>query len=422
MRSSGLRLGRIFGVDVAADLGVMLFAGLLTWILATSVLPSAEPGVSGSAYWSVAALGTLLFIGSLLAHELGHAVVARRNDIEVVGITLWMFGGVAELRSDARSAGVELRIALAGPAMSMLVGVVSVGASIGLDRLGAPALYVVALSWLGIVNVFLAVFNLLPGAPLDGGRVLAAVIWMIRGDRLTAKVWAARTGRVLGMVVVAAGLAEVFVLQSSSGLWTVVIGWFLLTAARVEQVRYTGEAALGTTPVAAVMDRDPASVSTWSTIADAVHGPLAHAAHSVVPVMDWNHQVAGLITMSHVRRVPANLWDSTTVAEVMAPAEDLPTATPSEQVTCVLDRLHAATGGLALVLDRGHLVGVLTPAGVQRAIDDGLLARRGRSVIGGTGQRRGGPGAAPAPTGPSTPPTAPTDVPVQTWEPPRSLR
>lgn len=404
----------MFGVDVAADFGVLLFAGLLTWILATSVLPAAESGLAGSAYWSVAALGTLLFIGSLLAHELGHAVVARRNNIEVVGITLWLFGGVAELRSDARSAGAELRIALAGPAMSMAVAVVSIGASIGLDQLGAPSLYVAALSWLGIVNAFLAVFNMLPGAPLDGGRVLAAIIWMVRGDRLQAKVWAARTGRVVGLIVVAAGLAEVFVLQSSSGLWTVVVGWFLLSAARVEQARYSGEAALGSMPVAAAMDRDPASVPTWSTVGDAVRGPLAAGAQSVVPVLDWNQHVAGLLTMAHVKRIPADRWDSTTVSEVMSPAKDLPTTTPSEQITAVLNRLQLATGGLALVMDSGRLVGVLTPDGVKRAIDYGRLARPGLSALSGTA-------VTPAIVAGSSPPAPPTDVPVQTWEPPRSL-
>ena len=172
-------------------------------------------------------------------------------------------------------------------------------------------------------------------------------------------------------VFVAPGVAEVFVLQSSSGLWTVVVGWFLLNAARVEQARYASEAALGTMPVAAAMDPNPASVSTWSTIAEAVRGPLAQGTHAVVPVLDWNQDVAGLLTMAHVKHVPADRWESTTVSEVMASAKDLPTTTPSEQITSVLGRLQVATGGLALVLDGGHLVGVLTPDGVQRAIATG---------------------------------------------------
>ena len=198
MRTSGVRLGRVFDIEISADLGVVMFAGLLTWILASSILPASVAGLPAGAYWSVAALGTLLFLGSLLAHELGHAVVARRNDIEVLGITLWLFGGVAQLRSDARTAGAELRIALAGPAMSLVVGALSLAAAVGLRSVGVPEIYVVALGWLGLVNVVLAVFNLLPGAPLDGGRVLAALIWMVRGDRLRARVWAARAGRAVG--------------------------------------------------------------------------------------------------------------------------------------------------------------------------------------------------------------------------------
>jgi Zn-dependent protease len=411
VRTSGLRLGRILGIEVAADLGVLLFGGLLTWILATSILPASEPGRTGTAYWSVAALGTLLFIGSLLAHELGHSLVARRNDIEVAGITLWMFGGVAELRSEAKTAGAELRIALAGPAMSFLVGAISIGAALGLSRIGAPDLYVVALGWLGVVNIFLGVFNLLPGAPLDGGRVLAAIIWMIRGDRLQAKVWAARTGRVVALLIVAAGFAEVFLLRSGTGLWTVFIGWFLLSGARVEEAHYAGEAALGTMPVSAAMEQDPASVRTWATVGDAVRGPLATGGQNAVPVLDWNEQVAGVITMAQVRRIPADRWESTTVSDAMLPAAQLPTAMPTEQLTSVLERIRATSGGFALVLDRGRLVGLLTPDGINRAITFGQMARRaGRGA------------AAPVGTAPTVtqPPPAPVHVPTQRWEPPRS--
>ncbi len=410
MRTSGIRLGRIFGVEVSFDPGVLLFGGLLTWILAVSVLPDAEPGLTGLSYWSVAALGALLFLASLLAHELGHSVVARRNGIEVEGITLWMFGGVARLGSDATKPGAELRIALAGPAMSLLVTVVSIGASVGLHRLGAPMLYVTVLTWLGLVNAFLAVFNLLPGAPLDGGRVLAALIWMVRGDRLEAKVWAARTGRAVALLIVAAGFAEVFVLGSFAGLWTVFIGWFLLNAARMEEAHYVGEAALGTMPVADAMLRDPQSVRTWTTVADAVAGPLHGTAQAAIPVLDWNEQVAGLLTMAQVKRLPAERWATTKVGEVMLGVSDVPTVTPTEQLTQVLDRLRVQSGGLALVLDRGRLVGLLTPDGISRAITFGRLSRRGTAVA---------PGGSPSTTQPSPPlPPSPPHAPTQDWEPP----
>lgn len=403
MRTSGVRLGRIFGIDIAADLGVLLFGGLLTWILASSILPASVPGLVGTAYWSVAALGTLLFVGSLLAHELGHSLVARRNDIEVAGITLWMFGGVAELRSEARNAGAELRIALAGPAMSLVVAALALGAAFGLDRVGAPDIYVVALGWLGLVNGFLAVFNLLPGAPLDGGRVLSALIWMVRGDRLQAKVWAARTGRVIAILLVVAGVAEVFLLRSGGGLWTIMIGWFLLTAARAEEARYAGEAALGSMAVAEAMDKDPTSTRTWTTVADAVSGPLAAGgARAAVPVLDFDQQVVGVLTLAQVRRLPAERWATTTVGDVMLPASQLPTATPTERVTTVLDRLQVQTGGIAVVLDRGRLVGLLTPEGIDRAITFGRLAETG----------------AIARSGVPAPPPVPDHVPAQRWDPP----
>lgn len=424
MRTSGLRLGRILGIEVAADLGVLLFGGLLTYLLATSILPSSEPGLVGAAYWSVAAIGTLMFLGSLLAHELGHAVVARRNEVEVAGITLWMFGGVAELRSEARTAGAELRIALAGPAMSFLVAAVSIGAALGLDRVGAPGLYTGALWWLGLVNVVLGVFNLLPGAPLDGGRVLAAVLWMIRGDRLRAKTWAARTGRIVGMLVIAGGFAEVFVLGSGTGLFTVVVGWFLMSAARMEELRYGGEQALGTMAVSEAMVRDPRSVRTWATVADVVAGPLHDSDQSVLPVLDFNEGVAGVVTMAQVQRLPAERWAATTVAEVMLPAAHVPTATPTERVTAVLDRLRAQSGGLALVLDGGRLVGLLTPDGISRAIRFGRLAQRGQVATSGLTPSPGGAQQAgtfhqPVTAPLTLPPPAPPHVPTQNWEAPR---
>lgn len=404
MRTSGIRLGRVFGVEISFDPGVLLFGGLLTWILAGSVLPAAEPGLSGAAYWSVAALGALFFLGSLLAHELGHSVVARHKGIEVEGITLWMFGGVARLNSDAETPGAELMIALAGPVMSFLVAGLSVGAALGLSAAGAPALYVTVLWWLGIVNGFLALFNLLPGAPLDGGRVLAGFIWLVRGDRLEAKVWAARTGRVVAMLIVAAGFAEVFLLGSLTGLWTVFIGWFLLNAARMEEAHYVGEAALGTMPVSEAMVRDPQSVRTWSTVADAVDGPLRTTSQTVVPVVDFNGDVAGVLTMAHVQRVPAERWSTTSVGDVMVPAAQLPTATPTEQLTAVIERLRIQSGGLALVLDGGRLVGLLTPDVITRAISFRRMDRRGH--------------ARP----PGGPPPAPPHAPRQDWEPPVTHR
>jgi len=157
MRQGGIRLGRIFGIEVSADLGVLLIGGLLTWSLAATILPMGEPGLSSGAYWSVALIGALLFLGSLLAHELSHSVVAQRNGIEVEGITLWLFGGVAQFKNEATNAGAEFRIAAAGPGMSFLLAAAFLGSAYGLDAVGAPGIYVVLLWWLGVINGLLAV-------------------------------------------------------------------------------------------------------------------------------------------------------------------------------------------------------------------------------------------------------------------------
>jgi len=228
---------------------------------------------------------------------------------------------------------------------------------------------------------------------------------MVRGDRLRARVWAARAGRAVAILIVAAGAAEVFVLRSSSGLWTIMVGWFLMTAARAEESRYRSEEALGSMPVADAMDRDPASIRSWSTVADAASGALAdRGTWAAVPVVDADHRIVGVMTLARLRRLPAERWATTTVADVMLPVSQLPTATPGERVVSVLDRLRIQSGGIAVVLDQGRLVGLLTPEGIDRAISFGRRATAGPS-----------PGSR---TLIAVPPPVPDGVPVQRWEPP----
>jgi Zn-dependent protease len=208
MRQGSIRLGRVMGVPLSMDLGVLLIGGLLTWLLATNVLPSRSPGLVSTAYWSVGAIGALLFLASLLAHEMAHAVVARRNDVRVEGITLWLFGGYAQFENDPPTPGADFRITAAGPATSIGLAAVFLGAAWGLSSVGAPELYVAMLAWLGLLNGFLGVFNLLPGAPLDGGRILAAALWKLRGDRVSGRIGAATVGKFVGLGLVGVGVWE----------------------------------------------------------------------------------------------------------------------------------------------------------------------------------------------------------------------
>jgi Zn-dependent protease len=234
MRTS-IRLGRFFGIPVGLSWSVMLIAGLLTFGLATSLLPGSAAGYSDVAYLVAASLAAVLFFGSLLAHELAHAVVARRHGVEVDGITLWLLGGVARLRSESPSARAELRIAAVGPATSLALAALFGVTALAADVLMLPALAVAVFAWLALINALLAVFNLLPATPLDGGRILAGALWAGHGDRYRAAITAAQAGRVVGFGLIAFGILGFLTPLPFGGLWTALVGWFIVTTASAEE-------------------------------------------------------------------------------------------------------------------------------------------------------------------------------------------
>ena len=234
MRTS-IRLGRFFGIPVGLSWSVLLIAGLLTLSLGATLLPASASGYSDLAYFAAAVIAAVLFFGSLLAHELAHAIVARGHGVEVEGITLWLLGGVAQLRSEAPSARAELGIAAVGPATSLALAGVFGLAALGAHIFMLPALVVAVLGWLALINAALAVFNLIPAAPLDGGRVLAGVLWAAHGDQWRAAETAAKAGRVVGGGLIAFGLLGFFVPLPYGGPWTALIGWFVMSTAAAEE-------------------------------------------------------------------------------------------------------------------------------------------------------------------------------------------
>lgn len=244
-----VRLGQYFGVDVGLHWTIALIGVLLTVTLSGSVLPEFAPGHSTAAYVAAALVTAALFMISIVAHELGHSIVAIRDGIKVRGITLFALGGVASLEGEPTTPGSAARVALAGPAVSIGVGAASVGVAIGASALGLPGLVVAALVWLGVINLSLAVFNLLPALPLDGGRVLQAYLWRRRGDRHEATISAAKVGRWLGWAIVAFGFWELT--QGGTGLWTMLIGWFVVMTAKAEGLRAREERDRERNPVAA---------------------------------------------------------------------------------------------------------------------------------------------------------------------------
>ncbi len=229
MRDS-IRLGSVAGVRVGLHWSLLAVAAVLTLALSGNLLPPASPGASDIALLAAGVVGAVAFLASVLAHELGHALMARREGIGVDGITLWLLGGVARLEREADTPGAELRIAAVGPGVS-----VALAAAFGAVSMPLTGLAGALTAWLALINVVLAVFNLLPAAPLDGGRILKSALWWRSGDRLLATARAGTAGRVLGAVVIAAGLAELVWAEGVGGLWTTMVGWFILGAASAER-------------------------------------------------------------------------------------------------------------------------------------------------------------------------------------------
>jgi Zn-dependent protease/CBS domain-containing protein len=362
-------VGRLGGVAVRVHWSALVIAGLLAWSLATQVLPPAYPEAPAPAAWAAGCMAAGAFLLGLLAHEMTHAVIARRNGVRVEDVTLWLFGGVARLQGEAPSPGAELRIAGSGPLVSLLLGLASGLTAVLLSAAGGDGLPVGVLVWLAGINLLLALFNILPGAPLDGGRLLRAALWKWRGDRAWATVAAARAGRVLGLVLIGLGLWEVLALGSFAGLWLAMIGWFILGAAEAEerQARLTG--SLTGIRVQDVMSPDPDTAPAGIAVSEFVERHLLQRRHASFPLLDAAGEPAGLMTAGRVKAVPRDRWPDTPLSGIACPMSEVPVAAPDEPLADLLPRLGVETGGRALVLDRGRLVGIVSPLDITRVIE-----------------------------------------------------
>ncbi|NES13879.1 MULTISPECIES: site-2 protease family protein [Micromonospora] len=371
MRAS-FRLGRVAGVPVGVNWSVLVIFLLIAWALSASLFPRSYPGHSALAYGAAGLAAAVVFFVGLLAHEVAHAVIAKRNGIEVEGITLWLFGGVSELKGEAKDPGAELRIAGVGPLVSLLIGLFFAAVAVLLAVAGVHGLLLGALSWLAGINVLLAIFNVLPAAPLDGGRLLRAAVWKATGDRTKASVVAARAGWVLGIVLIAFGLWRFLVGAGIGGLWLALIGWFLIGAAGMEERQARMGSALRGVRVADVMTPQPQTASGDMTVADFVDHYLFAYRHSALPLTDQGRPV-GLVTLDRVRGIPADRRASTTLAEVACRADELVLASPDEQLNELLPRLSECADGRALVVTDQRLVGIVSPSDISRAVQRGSL-------------------------------------------------
>jgi Zn-dependent protease/CBS domain-containing protein len=377
----GIPLGRIAGFGVNVHWSVIVILWLFTWSLATT-LPDAVGGYPRPVYWLAGACGASVLLASLLAHELAHAVVARRMGVSVGNVTLWLFGGVTTLQGEAKTPKAAFRIAFAGPATSLVLSATFAGLAIALATVGAAPIVVSVAWWLAAINLLLGLFNLLPGAPLDGGRLVRAYLWHRHGDSVRAAVGAARAGRVVAIILITLGLAEFLAGGLVGGVWLAFIGWFIFVAARDEETQATTRQALAGLHVADAMTADPHSAPGWLTVEEFIERYLLGDRHSAYPVADRDGSIVGLVTLRQLRDVAASQRAATSVRDIAVPMHIVPTAAPLEPLSALIERLAAAGhGSRALVLDGGKVVGIVTPSDLARLIDVYRLAQPGPGLI-----------------------------------------
>jgi Zn-dependent protease/CBS domain-containing protein len=377
-----VRLGRILGIPVGVHWSALVIALLLAQGVALSVLPAAAPGRSGTAYWTAAGAASVLFLASLLAHEMSHAVVARHYRVGVKRVTLWLLGGVAELEGDAPHPRADLLIALAGPATSVVSGILFLGAAVAANAFALPSVAVASLGWLAAVNVLLAVFNLLPGAPLDGGRVLRAAIWWRRGDRAVAQRTASRWGVVLGMLLVMAGAAQILFTGNLGGLWLALVGWFLMSAANAEQADAAVQQVLRTVAVRDAMRTNAGFGYANQTVDAFVDAVARHRRERAFPVIDVDGAPVGVVDLAQLARLPEPGRGDRRLRDSCVPPSQAPVVSPDQPLADAARRLSVPGPGLALVVADGRVVGVLGRDDLARALHLATLSSRSRANTG----------------------------------------
>lgn len=373
----GIRLGSIAGIEVQVDWSLLIIFSLITFSLAGGVFPAWHPDWSPGQYWLTALAAAILFFASVLAHELSHALVGRANGIVIRRITLFIFGGVAHMENEPRSWRAELAMAIVGPITSLVLGVVFVWLG---QRTGAPLDFDPArpedmlagldplatlLMWLGPVNILLGLFNLVPGFPLDGGRVLRAVMWGITGDLRRATRWASGAGQAFAWLLMATGFAmmlgipvPVFGRGFVNGLWLAFIGWFLNNAALVSYRQLLIRESLEDVPVSSLMHTRFTRVPPEMPVRTLVDELLMASGQRAFPV-EADQRFLGMVCLADLQKRDRAGWEATTVREIMTPVSSLVTVPPEEDAAEALTLLGQRNLGQLPVVDRARLVGLL---------------------------------------------------------------
>jgi Zn-dependent protease/CBS domain-containing protein len=360
----GFRLGRVLGVEVRVDYSWFIICFLILWSFTSGVFPARAPGLPRAIYVAMGIGGAILFFASLLGHELSHAIVARRKGIPVEGITLFIFGGIAHTRSEAQTPGDEFQIAGIGPVTSLLIALVLGGLWYAGANAGWPAALLIVLEYIAALNVALAVFNLLPGFPLDGGRIFRSLVWKATGSLTRATKWATRSGQGLAYALIAWGIWLAVGGDLVSGIWLVFIGWFLRNAAVASMRQLTWRDSLITGSARQAMTPVPETVPAALSVQQLVEDYFQRRRFVSYAVEDAGRPV-GIVTVDQVKAIPPDTWPTMRVRDAMAPATADLVVAPEENMIAVIEKLRRSPVQRVLVLHNGELEGIITVGDVN---------------------------------------------------------
>lgn len=361
-----LNLGKIAGISIYINVSWFIILVLLTWSLATGWFPIFYPGWTATTYWVISLVSALLLFVSVLLHELAHSLVARARGLSVKNITLFIFGGVSNIEQEPTSPGVEFQISVVGPVVSLLIGLLAY--LLQLPFGGSKSPIVAILAYLAVTNVLLGIFNLIPGFPLDGGRVLRSIIWKVTGSLQRATRVVTIVGQIIAYLFILWGIWQFFGGNILNGIWIGFIGWFLLSAAQSANSQVMLQSMFGGVTVSDVMNTNlvtvPANISLQRLVDEYfLPGGLRSAL-----VMQAD-QLAGLITLSDIRHVPRDQWAQVPVGHAMIPLERLHVVSPQQSLNDVLPLMAGRDVNQLPVVQNGRLVGILSRDAIVRFLE-----------------------------------------------------
>ncbi|MFF4834994.1 site-2 protease family protein [Streptomyces sp. NPDC001315] len=360
-----IRLGTVRGLTVRAHWSVPLIMLLLAYGLADRTLPGYAPGQAPVVYAIAGVVDAALLLVSLVVHELAHALMARRAGISVRDVTLWALGGMTRMDRPT-TARAAFTVAASGPLASLLLGGIGLGAAVAVETTPGWRIPVVVLGWLGGTNLLLGVFNLLPAAPLDGGRLLQALLWWRTGDRERAQRAAGRSGQFVGMALAAVGWLAFF-RGMTSGLWLMAIGVFVAGAAAAERRWAELVTALRGVRVGQTMTTPVVTGPDWLTVDRFLSEVAVPAGQSVLPLLDFGGRPSGVVQLRRLAAIPSERQKSLRLRDIATPLSQCTLAAPEELLNSVLERLATGGGLPILVMDDGRLCGIVTAHDIDRS-------------------------------------------------------